>query len=101
MSGRELARRAATNTHDHWAQILRGKKVMTTNDVKVAADVFELSPYDFVSGARLFAASRPGDVGGREEDGDVLDPERDREIRRSDVDLAAFRGRNDADAPTE
>lgn len=56
MAGREFARRATAGTHDHWSRILAGKKIMTTNDVKVAAEVFGLNPYDFVRDARTFAA---------------------------------------------
>lgn len=52
MSGRELTRRAATGSPDHWAKIIRFEKVMTTNDVKVVADVFGMSAYDFVANAR-------------------------------------------------
>lgn len=52
MSGRELTRRAAIGSHDHWAKIIRFEKVMTTNDIKVIADVFGMSAYEFVANAR-------------------------------------------------
>lgn len=55
MSGREFSRRAAAGTHDHWSKILAGTKVMTTNDIQVAADVFGISAYEFVEGARRHA----------------------------------------------
>lgn len=55
MSGREFSRRAAAGTHDHWAKILAGSKVMTTNDIKVAADVLGITPYEFVAEAREHA----------------------------------------------
>ena len=93
MSGRELARRAAAGTHSHWAEILALAKVMTTNDVKVAADIFGLSPYEFVANARLHAA----DVGAPGEDVSVLSREDEKQLRQSDMDLAAKRGRDETE----
>lgn len=55
MSGRDFAKRAAAGTHDHWAKILAGTKVMTTNDIKVAADVIGQDPYTFVREAKKYA----------------------------------------------
>lgn len=55
MSVRKLAAVAAAGGKSHWAQILAGAKVMTTNDIKVAADVFGMSPYEFVEQARRHA----------------------------------------------
>lgn len=95
MSGRELARKAAAGGHAHWAQILAGAKVMTTNDIKIAAEVFELDPYEFVSRAREHAAS----VRGTSDDVRVLTREQEAELRRSDLDLAALRGQNEANNP--
>lgn len=69
MSGRELTRRAATGSADHWAKIIRFEKVMTTNDIKVIADVFEMSAYEFVANARRTgAAVTPINVGPHPED---------------------------------
>lgn len=96
MSGRAFSKLAAAGTHDHWAKIIAGTKVMTTNDVKVAADVFGMSPYEFVAGARELAKKN---VGPLDDDGRVLTREQEQELRRSDLDLAANRGRNDADVP--
>ena len=55
MSGREFSRQVASGGHDHWAKILAGAKVMTANDIKVAAEVFGMNPYDFVEQARRHA----------------------------------------------
>lgn len=55
MTGRDFAKRAAAGTHDHWAKILAGTKVMTTNDIKVAAEVLGKDPYTFVEEAKKFA----------------------------------------------
>lgn len=55
MSGRDFAKKAAAGTHDHWAKILAGTKVMTTNDIKVAAEVLGQDPYTFVQEAKRFA----------------------------------------------
>lgn len=96
MSGRAFAKAAATGTHDHWAKILAGTKVMTTNDVKVAADVLGITPYAFVAGAKEFAESN---VGPLDDDGRVLTREQEQELRQSDLDLAAKRGRNEAEIP--
>lgn len=52
MSGREFQRHVAAGGHDHWAKILAGAKVMTTNDIKVAAEVFNMDPYEFVARAK-------------------------------------------------
>lgn len=95
MSGREFARQAAAGTNSHWAAILAMSKVMTTNDIKVAADVFGISPYEFVAKARLHAI----DVGGSGEDVSVLSREEEQALRLSDLDLAALRGRDDTDNP--
>lgn len=62
MSGRALAREAATNGHAHWADIIAGVKVMTTNDIKVASDVFAMSPYEFVANARKHSEKSPDNV---------------------------------------
>lgn len=55
MSVRAFHRRSSAGSLDHWAKILAGTKVMTTNDVKVAADVLGIDPYDLVEGARRLA----------------------------------------------
>lgn len=93
MSGRAFAKQAAAGTHDHWAKILAGTKVMTTNDVKVAAEVFGLSPYEFVAGARDLASRN---VGPLDDDGRVLTREQEQALRKDDHALAANRGRNEA-----
>jgi len=94
LSGRQFADLAAAGTHDHWAKIIARTKVMTTNDVKVAADVLGMDPYTFVANSKTLAA--PQNIGGKFQEEDVLDPKRE-ELLRSDVDLAALRGRNDAE----
>lgn len=94
LSGRQFADLAAAGTHDHWAKIIARTKVMTTNDVKVAADALGMNPYAFVATARKLADTP--NVGGTFKDGDVLDAQRE-ELIRSDVELAAMRGRNDAE----
>ena len=70
---------------------------MTTNDIKVAADVFGLSPYEFVANARLHAL----DVGGAGDDGAVLSREEEKKLRQSDHDLAAKRGRDETQEDTD
>lgn len=94
MSGRAFAKQAAAGTHDHWAKILAGSKVMTTNDVKVAAEVFGLSPYDFVAGARALAARN---VSALDDDGRTLTREQEQAVRKDDLGLAALKGRNEAE----
>lgn len=94
LSGRQFADLAAAGTHDHWAKIIARTKVMTTNDVKVAAEVLGMDPYTFVANSKVVATAQ--NIGGRFHDEGVLDPKRE-ELLRSDVDLAALRGRNDAE----
>lgn len=88
-----------SRTHDGeprrtvWAKFYAGTQAMNTNEIAIAARIFDMTPFEFVAGAREFAAN----VGGDDEDRDTLTPDQERAIRQEDLRLAALRGRNDAD----
>lgn len=87
-----------------WADIFNGSKILTTNDVHYIAGLMGISPYEFVANARRLSkgervAPVKFSVGGNGDDDSTLTREREREIRKSDVGLAAKRGRNEADVP--
>lgn len=79
-----------------WAKFYNDTQAMNTNEIAIAARVFGMTPYEFVSQARELSHSNVGGVG---EDGRTLSDEEERELRQSDVDLAAMRGRNEAENP--
>ena len=80
-----------------WAKFYADTQAMNTNEIAIAARIFEMTPFEFVNGARHLEGSFS--VGGSDEDDRVLSDEEEQELRRSDVDLAALRGRNEAEIP--
>lgn len=91
-----------TRGKGYWAGLLNGTRAMNTNDIDVIARTFNVSPFDFVRYAQMYAAGEetpPLYVGDDLEDVSVLSREEEQSLRRSDVDLAAFRGHNEADIP--
>lgn len=66
-SGRWLSARS-DRSKEYWRKIVTGAQAMNVNDIAIAADIFDMSPYDFVRNARGFeqSASQPvpdGDSG--------------------------------------
>lgn len=87
-----------------WADIFNGSKILTTNDVHYISNLLGINPYEFVANARRltkgealptvrFSVGRSGD------DDSTLTPQQEKALRKSDVALAALRGRNEADVP--
>lgn len=105
LSGRYL--QSATGnvrSYDYWAKIIKDTRAMTTNDIQVIATALGVSPFDWVENSERHAAGEETptllfNVGGHEEDVSVLSAAEERELRQSDVDLTALRGRNDAEHP--
>lgn len=97
-SGRKMETLAADDEprRSVWAKFYSDTQAMNTNEIAIAARIFEMTPYEFVARARLLPLP---DVGDLDEDGRVLTDEQEQELRRGDVDLAALRGRNEADIP--
>lgn len=90
-------------SYDYWSKLVKDARAMTTNDIQVLAKAFDMTAFQWVANTRRHAAGQPVpvvmfNVGGADDDGGVLTREQDQEIRRSDVDIAALRGRNEADA---
>lgn len=56
-SGRWMEKKT-DQSKSYWSKILNLTQAMTTNDIAVAAEVFKLSPYEFVRAARAHTASR-------------------------------------------
>lgn len=88
--------------YDYWAKIVKDTRAMTTNDIDVLAKAFGVTAFDWVDYTESHArgADVPTlifNVGDSMEDGDTLTPEEEQAIRKSDVDLAALHGRNEAD----
>lgn len=89
-----------------WAEIFNGRKILTTNDVHyIAANLLGLSPYKFVDNARRYASGEAVstvrfNVGALPDDVDVLSQAEEQALRKSDLGLAAYRGRNEAETPT-
>jgi len=91
-------------SYDYWSKIVKDTRAMTTNDIQVLAEAFGISPFDWVNNTQRHAAGKDTpalvfNVGGHEEDVNVLSADEERELRQSDVDLAAYRGRNEAEHP--
>lgn len=105
LSGRwleEITGRA--RRYDYWAKIVKDTRAMTTNDIQVLASAFGISPFDWVTNAQRHAAGEDTpplifNVGGFEDDLPTITAEEERALRQSDHELAALRGRNDADVP--
>ncbi|MFJ2506286.1 hypothetical protein [Microbacterium sp. NPDC087592] len=95
---------AGARSYDYWSKIVKDTRAMTTNDIQVLADAFGISAFDWVTYTQMHAAGEETptlvfNVGGHEEDVNVLTAEEELELRQSDVDLAAYRGRNEAEHP--
>lgn len=97
-SGRRMEAQAAEDEPRRtvWAKFYRDTQAMNANEIEIAARIFEMTPYEYVARARLLPLPNVGDV---DEDGRTLTDEEERELRQSDVDLAAMRGRNEAEPP--
>lgn len=90
--------------YDYWSKVVKNTRAMTTNDIQVLSAAFGISPFDWVNNTRRHAEGKDTpklilNVGGHEEDQSTLTAEEERDLRQSDVDLAAYRGRNEADQP--
>lgn len=89
-----------------WAEIFNGKKILTTNDIHfISVDLLGMSPYRFVENARRYAGHEEVStvrfgVGGLPDDVEVLSQAEEQALRQSDLGLAAYRGRNEAENPT-
>lgn len=79
-----------------WGDLVKGTKILTTNDIQMIADMLGMTPYQFVRNAKDYAQN----VGGSEEDGSDLPDEVERKMRQTEHDLAATEGRNEAETPT-
>lgn len=91
-----------TRGKGYWAGLLSGTRAMNTNDIDVIARTFNVSPFDFVRYAQLHAAGEETpdlNVGDDLDDMPVLSREDEQALRKSDHDIAAYRGRNEADIP--
>lgn len=96
---------AGTRSNSWWAEIFKGSKILTTNDIHyIAQDLLGISPWKFVDNARKLAAGEPFveaafSVGGSVEDGPTLEVDHEEVVRKSDVGLAALRGQNEGNVP--
>lgn len=99
------AQTVGERSNSWWADIFNGSKILTTSDIDyIATELLGVTPYRFVDNARKFAEgleTPPARFYVRALDDDVheLTREQEQELRRSDVDLAAYRGRNEAETP--
>lgn len=88
-----------------WAEIFNGKKILTTSDIDwISTELLGITPFRLVEYARLLAEGSETPpvrfyVGGLDDDVKVLTQEEESFLRRSEVELAAYRGRNEADQP--
>lgn len=88
-----------------WADIFKGEKILTTNDLHyIAVELFGISPYRLVENARKYAEGlKPSPVrfgvGGFGDYEETLTAEEEQELRQSELELAAYRGQNQADLP--
>lgn len=95
---------AGARSYDYWSKIVKDTRAMTTNDIQVLADAFGISAFEWVDYTQQHAAGEETpellfDVGGLEEDVPTLTTEEEQTLRKSEVDLVASRGRNDAEHP--
>lgn len=79
-----------------WAKFYRDAQAMNTNEIAIAARVFGMSAFEFVSKSKSMPSPDVGDIA---HDGRVLSNDEERALRRGDVDLAALRGQNEAEIP--
>lgn len=61
-SVRAIARLGPDRGVTWWAEVFRGAKILTTNDVQMIADMLGVSAYDFVRNARRLSRGEPYDV---------------------------------------
>lgn len=103
LSGRWLEEvTGGARRYDYWSKLTKNARAMTTNDIDVLAKTFGISPFDWVDYTQRHARGEEVpvlvlNVGDQVQDDDTLTPEREKEIRKSDLDLAALRGRNEAE----
>lgn len=88
----------------YWSGLLNGTRAMNTNDIDVIARIFNVSPFDFIRYAHLHAAGEETptlNVGDTVEDGRTLTAEQESRLRKSDHELAALEGENEAENPQD
>lgn len=97
---------AGQKSNSWWAEIFNGEKILTTNDIHyIATELLSISPYRLVSNARALAEGAEHVpfasfvVGGMGEAGRTLTRAEERDLRQSEVELAAYRGQNEAEQP--
>lgn len=91
-------------SYDYWSKIIKDTRAMTTNDIDVLANAFGIGPFEWVENTERHARGEEVaplilNVGDPEQDDGTLTAEDEQEIRRSDHELAAYRGKNEADTP--
>lgn len=103
LSGRWLTEIThSARARDYWSKLVKNERAMNTNDIDVLATAFGMSPFEFVRQARALAEGDEvpvPNVRPLEEDVPVLSREEEQALRKSDHDIAAYRGRNEADIP--
>lgn len=86
-----------------WAEIFNGKKILTTSDIDyISTELLGITPFRFVEYARALAEEGVAPpvrfyVGDLDDDVRVLTQEEESFLRQSELELAAYRGRNEAD----
>ncbi|MCT1363349.1 hypothetical protein [Microbacterium sp. p3-SID131] len=96
---------ASKRANSWWAEIFNGKKILTTSDIDwISTDLLGITPFRLIEYARLHAegsATPPVRfyVGDLDDDVNVLTQEEESFLRQSELELAAYRGRNEADKP--
>lgn len=99
------AQTEGTRSNSWWAEVFNGKKILTTNDIHyIATELMGIDPYRFVQNAKSLALGEDVPpvrfiVGGLDDDERVLSQEEESLLRQSDLELAAYRGRNEAEMP--
>lgn len=87
-SGRWLAKRTDRSS-EYWRKILTGNQAMTTNDIQIIAELFEVNPYQLIRDAMSWGTSpqesSPGVVGAARDTADLHEID----LRQSHFDLAA------------
>ncbi|WP_405375893.1 MULTISPECIES: hypothetical protein [unclassified Microbacterium] len=60
VDGRWLAEASGgARGREYWRKRLAGTDALTTNDIDILAKIFDVSPFDFVRWARLYAEGKP------------------------------------------
>jgi hypothetical protein len=91
-------------SYDYWSKIAKDSRAMTTNDIDVLAKAFGITAFEWVDRTQQYAKGEdvPAlvlNVGDPVQDGDTLTAEQEQALRKSDHELAAYRGENDAEIP--